>query len=55
MTVLVATVTDSEADVRWREWQAQGAKHDRRRTTRMRTLVLIVAAAFATWVAVLIA
>ena len=45
MTNLVATLTESEADIRWRNWQAQGARSDRRTATRMRRLMLLIVAA----------
>jgi len=53
MTPHAATISDSETDVRWRAWKAQGAERDRRTSTRVRTLMLLVAAAFAEWVSVL--
>ena len=52
MTTLIALVPDSEADVRWREWQARGAESDRRTATRMRTLVLLIAATLVIWLSV---
>ena len=47
MTNLVATLPDSEADIRWRNWQARGAENDRRTAMRMRRLMLIIATALA--------
>jgi hypothetical protein len=49
MTNVVATVTDSEADIRWRNWQARGAEGDRRTATRMRTLMLLIVSALVVW------
>jgi len=49
MAVAVATLPDPDADVRWRNWQARGAATDRRMATRMRTVMLVAAAAWAVW------
>ena len=49
MTTHVAIISDSEADIRWRDWQARGAASDRRSATRMRTLLLLIVAALAVW------
>jgi hypothetical protein len=49
MTTHVAIISDSEADIRWRDWQARGAASDRRSATRMRTLLLLIVAALAAW------
>jgi hypothetical protein len=49
MAVAVATVPDLDADVRWRRWQARSDASDRRMATRTRTVMLIVAAAWAVW------
>jgi hypothetical protein len=55
MTTQVATVPDSDADVRWREWQARGAENDRRTAARMRTLLmLLIVGAAAIWLVVLL-
>ena len=35
MTNVVATLPDSEADIRWRNWQARGVENDRRTATRI--------------------
>ncbi len=45
MTNLVATIAESDADIRWRTWQARGAESDRRTATRMRKLMLLIIAA----------
>jgi hypothetical protein len=50
MTNLVATLQGSDAeDFRWRNWQARGAKSDRRMATRMRRLVFVIASGLAVW------
>jgi len=49
MTNLVATLPDSDADLRWRNWQARGAKTDRRMATRMRRVVIVLATGLAVW------
>jgi len=49
MTNLVATVAQSEADIRWRHWQARGAESDRRTATRMRNAMLLIVAALMVW------
>ena len=54
MTTLIALVPDSDADVRWRDGQARGAESDRRTATRMRALVLLIAAALVIWLSVLL-
>jgi hypothetical protein len=55
MTNLVTTLSDSEADVRWRNWQARGAESDRRTATRMGRLMLVIATALAVWLFVQLA
>jgi len=42
-------VVDRDAEIRWRNWQARGAKDDRRMARRTRTVMLVVAAAWAVW------
>ena len=49
MTTHVAIISDSEADIRWRDWQARGAANDRRTATRMRLLLLLIVAALVVW------
>ena len=49
MTTHVAIISDCEADIRWRDWQARGAASDRRSAARMRTLLLLIVAALAVW------
>lgn len=43
----IAEVLDVGADVRWRDWLARGAARDRRTATRMRRVMLLIAAALA--------
>ena len=47
MTSHVAIISDTKADVRWRDWQARGAASDQRTATRMRRLMLLIVAALA--------
>ena len=42
MTILVAAGPDTEADVRWGKWQAQGDQADRRRSAAMVRLITVV-------------
>jgi hypothetical protein len=42
-------IPDPDAEVRWRNWLARGAASDRRLATRTRTVMLVVAAAWAVW------
>jgi hypothetical protein len=51
MTDLAATVADPEAELRWRNWQTRGAEGDRRTATRMRGVMMLIAAAFV-WFAI---
>jgi hypothetical protein len=44
MTNLVASIAASDADIRWRNWQARGAESDRRTAARMRKLMLVIVA-----------
>ena len=52
MTSIVATVPDSDADLRWRDWQARGVESDRRTAARMRRVMMVIATALAVWFAV---
>lgn len=52
---LAAIVADSEAALRWRNWQARGAESDRRTAIRMRGLMILIAAAFLGWFVVRLA
>jgi hypothetical protein len=45
----VAVISDADAEVRWRDWQARGAADDRRTATRMRWLVLFLATGLLVW------
>jgi len=49
MTIQSAVISDVEADIRWRDWQARGAANDRRTAARMRYLMLIIAAVLIAW------
>jgi hypothetical protein len=49
MTSHTAVITDVEADIRWREWQARGAACDRRTAARMRTVMLLIVVALVVW------
>lgn len=49
MTSLVATVRESEADTRWRNWQRRGTERDRRTAARMRNMMLLIVAALGVW------
>ena len=44
-----AMVTDPDADIRWRNWQARGAEDDRRTAKRMRGVMMLIAAAVVVW------
>ena len=55
MTDLAGTVTDVEAEIRWREWQARGAASDQRAAASMRRVMLLAAAVIALWFAVRLA
>ena len=54
MTSSVATVLDADGELRWREWQARGAKSDRRTARRMWTVMLLIAAVLVIWLTVLL-
>jgi hypothetical protein len=49
MTTHTAVLTDMDADIRWRDWQARGAASDRRTAARMRKVMLLVVAALIVW------
>ena len=55
MTGQAATVADTEADIRSRNWQARGAEGDRRTATRMRGLMLVIVAGLLMWFVVQLA
>lgn len=44
MTNIVASTAASDADIRWRNWQARGAESDRRTAARMRKVMLLLVA-----------
>ena len=43
MTAPVLAMPATDADLRWQRWQADGAERDRRRTTRLKALAVVVA------------
>ena len=49
MTAHTAVISDVEADIRWRDWQARGAASDRRTAARMRNVMLLIVAAVIVW------
>lgn len=49
MTDQAVVISDMEADIRWREWQARGAARDGRMAVKMRTVMLLVVAALIAW------
>lgn len=49
MTNQTAIISDGDADVRWREWQARGAASSRRTAARMRRLMILIIAALVAW------
>jgi len=49
MMTHTAAVTDVEADIRWRDWQARGVASDRRTAARMLKLLLLIVAGFVAW------
>jgi len=53
MTDLAATTTDAEAQLRWQHWQERGAEGDRRTATRIRGLMILIAAGLLVWFVVL--
>ena len=50
MTTQTAVISDVDAEIRWRDWQARGAASDRRTATRMRLLLLVICVLLAVWV-----
>jgi len=55
MTEDASIVADTDADIRWRNWQARGAEGDRWTAKRMRGLVLVIAAGCLMWFVVRLA
>jgi len=49
MTIQSAVISDVEADIRWRDWQARGAATDRRTAARMRKVMLLIVAGLIAW------
>ncbi len=50
-TETVALVPEIDAETRWRNWQARGAKADRRSARRTRVFMVVVAMGVLTWLA----
>ena len=50
MSSHVETAVETDADVRWREWQARGVASDLRTSATMRRFLLGGAAALTVWV-----
>ena len=42
MTTTVLAVPITEADRRWQQWKARGEEEDRRRTTRMKAVAIVI-------------
>ena len=55
MTNPAALVSDSGAEIRWREWQARGVTNDRRTAKNMRRMVFLLAAGCLAWFVVQLA
>jgi hypothetical protein len=55
MTTQVVVIPDVDGDNRWRAWQARAAEGDRRLATRMRKVIVLVAAGLAAWLVVQLA
>ena len=49
MTTHTAVITDVEAEIRWRDWQARGAASDLRTVARMRKVMLLIVVALIVW------
>ena len=49
MTSHVASISDPDAEIRWRAWQARGAAGERRTATRMRQVMLLIVSALVIW------
>ena len=49
MTNQAPVIPRVEAAIRWREWQAREAASDRRTVTILRTLMLLIVAAWVVW------
>jgi hypothetical protein len=48
-TAVITDVMDVDSETRWRDWQARGAASDRRTSTTMRRLMLLIVTALAVW------
>jgi hypothetical protein len=49
ITSQVVLIPDVDGDNRWRAWRARAAEGDRRLATRMRKVIVLVAAGLAAW------
>jgi hypothetical protein len=49
MTNHTEALSDVEADIRWRDWQARGAASDRRSAATMRKVMVLSVAALIVW------
>lgn len=52
MTGHTAVISDVEAAILWRDWQARGAARDLRMAARMRTLMMLIVGALILWLVV---
>ena len=52
MTNQTAVIPVVDADSRWRNWQARGVANDRRMTSRMQGVLLLIVAAGVVWLLV---
>jgi hypothetical protein len=51
---LPAMSQDTDFQTRWRNWQAKGVDDDRKRTTIMRSISVVVVAGLLVWLSVLL-
>jgi hypothetical protein len=54
MTLHALAPQETDFDVRWRNWQAQGVEADRRRTVMMRRVTALAVTGFVVWFAILL-
>jgi hypothetical protein len=52
MTSDIAAAANTDADIRWQHWQAQGRALDRRRAVITSRMIVLVIAAWAVWLLV---
>ncbi len=55
MSQPLTIVAGGEEDIRWQRWKAKGAEIDRQSASRMRGVILLLAAGVAVWFAVQLA